>query len=46
MQDEVFQRVGKPITDTCLAGYNGTIFAYGQVHSKILRHSLNHFFKT
>jgi len=29
-QQDVFDKVGKPITDTCLAGYNGTIFAYGQ----------------
>jgi kinesin family member 15 len=32
-QDEVFQKVGKPITDTCMSGYNGTIFAYGQTGS-------------
>lgn len=32
-QEDVFQKVGKPITDTCLAGYNGTIFAYGQTGS-------------
>lgn len=29
-QEDVFQKVGKPITDSCLAGYNGTILAYGQ----------------
>lgn len=32
-QEDVFQKVGKPISDTCLAGYNGTIFAYGQTGS-------------
>lgn len=32
-QEDVFQKVGKQITDTCLAGYNGTIFAYGQTGS-------------
>src|ERR1700682_167229 len=29
-QHTVFLSAGKPITDTCLAGYNGTIFGYGQ----------------
>ena len=29
-QQEVFERIGKPITSSCLSGYNGTIFAYGQ----------------
>merc|ERR1719379_3003943 len=32
-QEHVFQKVGKPITETCLAGYNGTVFAYGQTGS-------------
>eukprot|EP00457_Paulinella_chromatophora_P000301 gb/GEZN01000301.1/.p1 GENE.gb/GEZN01000301.1/~~gb/GEZN01000301.1/.p1 ORF type:complete len:1631 (-),score=341.13 gb/GEZN01000301.1/:204-5063(-) len=32
-QAEIFEKVGKPITDTCLKGYNGTIFAYGQTGS-------------
>eukprot|EP01083_Nonionella_stella_P023526 65115_1 len=32
-QEEVFRKVGKPITDSCLAGYNTTIFAYGQTGS-------------
>jgi chromosome segregation ATPase len=32
-QDEIFQVVGKPITTSCLSGYNGTIFAYGQTGS-------------
>jgi Tfp pilus assembly pilus retraction ATPase PilT len=32
-QYEIFQHVGKPITDRCLSGYNGTIFAYGQTGS-------------
>ena len=29
-QEEVFEIVGKPITASCMRGYNGTIFAYGQ----------------
>ena len=28
-QEEVFERVAGPVVDTCLQGYNGTIFAYG-----------------
>jgi hypothetical protein len=32
-QEHVFFSVGKPITDNCLQGYNGTIFAYGQTAS-------------
>ena len=30
MQAEIFQAIGLPIGDACMAGYNGTIFAYGQ----------------
>ena len=29
-QEEIFEQVGKPIALSCLTGYNGTIFAYGQ----------------
>lgn len=29
-QEEIFEKVGRPISESCLAGYNGTIFAYGQ----------------
>jgi len=32
-QEEVFQSVGKPIAESCIQGYNGTIFAYGQTGS-------------
>lgn len=32
-QEQVFTRVAKPIADSCLEGYNGTIFAYGQTGS-------------
>jgi kinesin family protein 15 len=32
-QEEVFALVGKPITDRCLEGYNGTILTYGQVRA-------------
>lgn len=29
-QGEIFEKVGRPLTSSCLSGYNGTIFAYGQ----------------
>jgi len=29
-QEDVFRAVGMPITEACMAGYNTTIFAYGQ----------------
>ena len=29
----VFDKMGKPIIDSALEGYNGTIFAYGQTSS-------------
>lgn len=29
-QEELFEVIGRPIASSCLAGYNGTIFAYGQ----------------
>jgi hypothetical protein len=29
-QHDIFTIVGKPLTNTCLEGYNGCIFAYGQ----------------
>lgn len=32
-QQDVFEKVARPITDSCLQGYNGTIFAYGQTGS-------------
>lgn len=32
-QDSVYDVVGKPILDSVLTGYNGTIFAYGQTGS-------------
>lgn len=32
-QDDIFERVAAPVVETCLAGYNGTIFAYGQTSS-------------
>ena len=28
-QHELFERIAKPIADSCLQGYNGSIFAYG-----------------
>jgi hypothetical protein len=27
---EIFNTIAKPIAECCLAGYNGSIFAYGQ----------------
>ena len=32
-QEQMFQRLGRPIVDFCLQGYNSTIFAYGQTGS-------------
>ena len=32
-QRDMFEKVGKPITEKCVRGYNGTIFAYGQTGS-------------
>ena len=32
-QEEVFKTVAKPVVESCLDGYNGTIFAYGQTGS-------------
>lgn len=29
----MFETVGKPIVDSCMSGYNGTIFCYGQTGS-------------
>ena len=32
-QEDVFDRVARPVVDGALAGYNGTVFAYGQTGS-------------
>ena len=32
-QEEIFENVAKPLTQSFLEGYNGTIFAYGQTGS-------------
>ena len=32
-QQEVFEQVAGPVIDSCIDGYNGTIFAYGQTGS-------------
>lgn len=32
-QQEIFEKIARPIADSCLQGYNGTIFAYGQTGS-------------
>ena len=30
LQDEMFHKVGMPIIQSCVEGYNGTILCYGQ----------------
>ncbi|CAI8053814.1 Kinesin-like protein KIF15 [Geodia barretti] len=32
-QEDVFSAIGRPIIESCMCGYNGTIFAYGQTGS-------------
>ncbi|XP_059907951.1 kinesin-like protein KIF6 isoform X1 [Gadus macrocephalus] len=32
-QEEIFETIAQPVADRVLAGYNGTIFAYGQTNS-------------
>ncbi len=32
-QEDVFDTVARPVIESCLDGYNGTIFAYGQTGS-------------
>ena len=32
-QERIFNEVAKDVVDSCLEGYNGTIFAYGQTGS-------------
>ncbi|KAM7376607.1 hypothetical protein PAMP_006330 [Pampus punctatissimus] len=32
-QEDIFEKIAKPVADSVLAGYNGTIFAYGQTGS-------------
>lgn len=32
-QMAMFKQIGKPIVDSCLQGYNSTLFAYGQTGS-------------
>jgi hypothetical protein len=32
-QEEIFEAVGQPLSDACMAGYNAAIFAYGQTGS-------------
>ena len=33
MQMDIFQLVGAPLVENCLAGFNSSVFAYGQVRS-------------
>ncbi|KRX01515.1 P-loop containing nucleoside triphosphate hydrolase [Pseudocohnilembus persalinus] len=32
-QEQVFNKVAKPVVDNCMQGFNGTVFAYGQTGS-------------
>lgn len=32
-QVDIFELVGAPLVENCLAGFNSSVFAYGQVHS-------------
>jgi kinesin family member 6/9 len=32
-QEEIFKEIAEPVIDSCMEGYNGTIFAYGQTGS-------------
>ncbi|KAM9316891.1 kinesin-like protein KIF6 [Gastrophryne carolinensis] len=32
-QDDVFQRIARPVAESVLTGFNGTVFAYGQTGS-------------
>ena len=32
-QDEVYKYAAKPVVDSVLEGFNGTVFAYGQTSS-------------
>lgn len=32
-QKQLFEAIGRPVIDSCLEGYNGTIFCYGQTGS-------------
>ena len=40
-QEQIFQMMGEPVTDYCLAGYNGIVFTYGQTKSIKNRVELN-----
>lgn len=37
-QLDIFQHVGAPLVENCLAGFNSSVFAYGQVISKLNLH--------
>ena len=41
LQIDIFQLVGDPLVENCLAGFNSSVFAYGQVTLKLnLLHDL------
>lgn len=40
-QAEVFEEIAKPIVESVITGYNGTIFAYGQVGSRFQTRKLS-----
>lgn len=35
-QLDIFQLVGAPLVENCLAGFNSSVFAYGQVSSVLI----------
>ena len=35
LQKDIFELVGVPLVENCLAGFNSSVFAYGQVHLKL-----------
>ena len=46
-QEGLFRLVGRPIVKNCLAGYNSSIFAYGQVRQLVARPvPLQHFYRS
>lgn len=32
LQKDIFQLIGAPLVENCLAGFNSSVFAYGQVY--------------
>ena len=36
LQEDIFQLVGAPLIENCMAGFNSSVFAYGQVSFRLL----------